>query len=121
MHGKADWLTPGTFVRSPANPDWGLGQVQSVVDNKATVNFENAGKLVIRLASSTIPVTAGSLVSRSSGRMPASRARAIEILGGERSGAVKTKVVSATLSLPARSTATMRNTLLPFATETDVN
>lgn len=49
MHGKADWLTPGTFVRCPANPGWGLGQVQSVVDNKATVNFENAGKLVIRL------------------------------------------------------------------------
>lgn len=49
MHNKADWLTPGTFVRSPARPDWGLGQVQSVVDNKATVNFENAGKLVIRL------------------------------------------------------------------------
>ena len=49
MHGKADWLTPGTFVRSPANPDWGLGQVQSVIDDKATVNFENSGKLVIRL------------------------------------------------------------------------
>ena len=49
MHGKADWLTPGTFVRSPASPDWGLGQVQSVVDNKATVNFENAGKLLIKL------------------------------------------------------------------------
>jgi hypothetical protein len=49
LHGKADWLTPGTFVRSPANPDWGLGQVQSVIDDKATVNFENSGKLVIRL------------------------------------------------------------------------
>ena len=49
MHRNADWLTPGTFVRSPANPDWGLGQVQSVIDDKATVNFENSGKLVIRL------------------------------------------------------------------------
>jgi hypothetical protein len=49
LHGKADWLTPGTFVRSPGNPDWGLGQVQSVISDKATVNFENAGKLVIRL------------------------------------------------------------------------
>ncbi len=49
MHSKADWLTPGTFVRSPANPDWGLGQVQSVIGDKATVNFENSGKLVIRL------------------------------------------------------------------------
>lgn len=49
MHGKAEWLTPGTFVRSPANPDWGLGQVQSVIADKATVNFEHSGKLVIRL------------------------------------------------------------------------
>ena len=49
MQTKADWLTPGTFVRSPANPDWGLGQVQSVIAGKATVNFENCGKLVIRL------------------------------------------------------------------------
>lgn len=56
MHGKADWLTPGTFVRSPARPDWGLGQVQSVVDNKATVNFENAGKLVIRLDAAALAV-----------------------------------------------------------------
>jgi len=49
LQTKADWLTPGTFVRSPANPDWGLGQVQSVIAGKATVNFENCGKLVIRL------------------------------------------------------------------------
>ncbi len=54
MAGAADLipsnvLTPGTFVRSPANPDWGLGQVQSVVDGKATVNFEHLGKLVLKL------------------------------------------------------------------------
>lgn len=51
MQDKAAWLTPGTFVRSPANPDWGLGQVQSVIAGKATVNFENCGKLVLRLDS----------------------------------------------------------------------
>lgn len=56
MHGKADWLTPGTFVRAAANPDWGLGQVQSVVADKATVNFENAGKLVLRLGTVTLTV-----------------------------------------------------------------
>ena len=56
MHGKADWLTPGTFVRCPANPDWGLGQVQSVIADKATVNFENAGKLVIRLDAVSLTV-----------------------------------------------------------------
>lgn len=40
-------LVPGTFVRHPTQPDWGLGQVQSVIENRVTVNFENAGKQVI--------------------------------------------------------------------------
>jgi len=40
-------LTPGMFVRHPERPDWGLGQVQSVVGPRVTVNFENAGKLLI--------------------------------------------------------------------------
>ena len=34
-------------MRHPGQPDWGRGQVQSVVGNRVTVNFENAGKLVI--------------------------------------------------------------------------
>jgi hypothetical protein len=40
-------LTPGAFVVHPERPDWGLGQVQSVVGRRVTVNFENAGKLLI--------------------------------------------------------------------------
>jgi Protein of unknown function (DUF3553) len=40
-------LSPGTYVRHPTQPDWGLGQVQSVIGNRVTVNFENAGKLLI--------------------------------------------------------------------------
>lgn len=40
-------LVPGTFVRHPIQPDWGLGQVQSAIGNRITVNFENAGKQVI--------------------------------------------------------------------------
>lgn len=40
-------LEPGNFVRHPQQPDWGLGQVQSVVGDKITVNFEHAGKVVI--------------------------------------------------------------------------
>ena len=40
-------LSPGDFVRHPGRPDWGLGQVQSMIDHRITVNFENAGKLVI--------------------------------------------------------------------------
>ncbi len=40
-------LVPGTYVRHPNRPDWGLGQVQSVIGNRVTVNFEHAGKRLI--------------------------------------------------------------------------
>lgn len=40
-------LTPGALVRHPDRPDWGLGQVQSAIGSRITVNFENAGKLLI--------------------------------------------------------------------------
>lgn len=40
-------LEPGMFVRHPGQPDWGLGQVQSVVGPKVTVNFDEAGKVVV--------------------------------------------------------------------------
>ncbi len=40
-------LSPGDFVRHPTRPDWGLGQIQSMVGHRITVNFENAGKVVI--------------------------------------------------------------------------
>jgi len=43
-------LVPGKFVRHPGQPDWGLGQVQSVIAGRATVNFEHAGKRTIVLA-----------------------------------------------------------------------
>ena len=42
-----DFLAPGDFVRHPGQSDWGLGQVQSVIDGKITVNFEHMGKVVI--------------------------------------------------------------------------
>ncbi len=38
---------PGDFVINPKNTSWGTGQVQSVIKNKVTVNFENVGKKVI--------------------------------------------------------------------------
>jgi len=41
------FLEPGMFVRHPAQPDWGLGQVQSRVNGKVTVNFTEQGKVVI--------------------------------------------------------------------------
>jgi hypothetical protein len=42
-----DFLTPGQFVKNPNEPEWGIGQVQSVIDGKITVNFEQQGKVVI--------------------------------------------------------------------------
>ena len=38
---------PGDFVINPQKKEWGIGQVQSVIKNKVTVNFENVGKKVI--------------------------------------------------------------------------
>ena len=38
---------PGYFVINPNNENWGTGQIQSIINNKITVNFENAGKKVI--------------------------------------------------------------------------
>jgi FKBP-type peptidyl-prolyl cis-trans isomerase 2 len=43
----ASTLEPGMMVRLPSQPDWGLGQVQSVVKDRVTVNFEHAGKVVL--------------------------------------------------------------------------
>lgn len=40
-------LTPGTMVRHPSRPEWGLGQVQSAIGHRITVNFEHEGKVVI--------------------------------------------------------------------------
>lgn len=40
-------LAPGSYVRHPDKPEWGLGQVQSAVGVRITVNFEHAGKLLI--------------------------------------------------------------------------
>ncbi|CAO3361856.1 DUF3553 domain-containing protein [Azospirillum melinis] len=42
-----DSLVPGAWVRHPDLPDWGLGQVQSAIRNRITVNFEHAGKVLI--------------------------------------------------------------------------
>ena len=58
-----DRLAPGTWVRHPARPDWGLGQVQSAVGPRVTVNFEHAGKLLINMAVVTLePVEERNLV-----------------------------------------------------------
>ena len=38
---------PGDYVVNPKYRNWGIGQIQSIVKNKVTVNFENVGKKVI--------------------------------------------------------------------------
>jgi len=37
----------GDFVYLPHAEDWGIGQVQSVIGTRVTVNFENRGKQLI--------------------------------------------------------------------------
>jgi hypothetical protein len=38
---------PGDYVINPLQKDWGIGQVQSIIKNLITVNFQNQGKQVI--------------------------------------------------------------------------
>ena len=38
---------PGDKVTNPNNKSWGIGQVQSIINGKVTINFENVGKKVI--------------------------------------------------------------------------
>ena len=40
-------FTLGDYVINPLQKDWGIGQVQSIIRNKITVNFQNHGKQVI--------------------------------------------------------------------------
>lgn len=49
-------IEPGQFVRHPQRPDWGLGQVQSAIGERVTVNFENAGKVLVNVRVVTLEV-----------------------------------------------------------------
>ena len=40
---------PGDKVINPNNKEWGIGQVQTIINGKVTVNFENEGKKVINI------------------------------------------------------------------------
>jgi transcription elongation factor GreA-like protein len=51
---------PGQYVRQPQRPEWGVGQVQSVVGDRVTVNFEHAGKLLINTAHTVLELVDGS-------------------------------------------------------------
>ena len=51
-------LVPGAMVRHPTQPDWGVGQVQSVIGERVTVNFEDRGKVLINTAAVELEVVA---------------------------------------------------------------
>jgi FKBP-type peptidyl-prolyl cis-trans isomerase 2 len=46
----SDLITPGMWVRHRDRSDWGIGQVQSVIGDRVTVNFQHAGKVLINSA-----------------------------------------------------------------------
>ena len=45
---------PGDYVINPLNKSWGVGQIQSIIGDKVTVNFENVGKKVINIGIITL-------------------------------------------------------------------
>ena len=49
-------LIPGALVKCPSQPSWGIGQVQSCIGSKATINFENSGKKVIDLTTVNLDI-----------------------------------------------------------------
>lgn len=50
MNDFAALLEPGMRVEAPAHPEWGVGQMQSSIAGKVTVNFPDAGKVVVDTA-----------------------------------------------------------------------
>ncbi len=42
-------LAPGQWVKLASAPEWGIGQIQSVVGRKVTVNFEHVGKQTVHI------------------------------------------------------------------------
>ena len=47
-------LPPGTLVENVKSTNWGIGQVQSCINGKVTINFENVGKKVLNQDSSDL-------------------------------------------------------------------
>ena len=54
-------LEVGAIVRMPAEPDWGLGQVQSIVGSRIIVNFEHRGKVVLQGEGASLELVAPDL------------------------------------------------------------
>ena len=49
--------TPGIFVINPDKKnEWGIGQIQSSINNMITINFQNVGKKTINLSKINLEV-----------------------------------------------------------------
>lgn len=60
MNDLNSLLEPGMLVKHPDQPDWGVGQVQSNIGGRITVNFREQGKVVLDGARVTlVPVYDG--------------------------------------------------------------
>ena len=46
---QASEILPGMLVINKHHKEWGIGQVQSSINNKLTINFEHVGKKVINI------------------------------------------------------------------------
>jgi transcription elongation factor GreA-like protein len=55
----ASTVEPGNWVRHPERPDWGIGQVQSVIGDRVTVTFEHAGKVLVNMRHVALDVLDG--------------------------------------------------------------
>ena len=50
-------FTPGLYVINPnKKKEWGIGQIQSSINNLITVNFENVGKKTINLKNTNLEI-----------------------------------------------------------------
>jgi len=47
MTYEVGFFEPGQFVTHPRCPEWGVGQIQSVIGHRVTVNFEHQGKVLV--------------------------------------------------------------------------
>ena len=52
----SSFIEPGQWVRHPGQPEWGVGQVQSVTGARVTANFEHAGKVTLNTMVVTLDV-----------------------------------------------------------------
>ena len=49
--------TPGIFViNTDKKNEWGIGQIQSSINNLITINFENVGKKTINLSNVNLEI-----------------------------------------------------------------